>query len=371
MAPSSTNRQLARKDHAFVVGIADYPTLGDNDSARNLEGPVNDAHAMTRWLVEEAGVPCENVICITSEGRGNCRILDGQFGERFNGDGGKPTRLDIETIINDPVDEALNTRGGPSRKGRRLWVYLAGHGFRSSSAVRDVCVLSADASREHALRNLCITQWMDYVALNNPFDEVVLWADCCSDILYGVAPYGPPEMKFKVRHKIAPRLFILGSTVDRKAYEAPDASGVTGGNFTRILLSALRGDSTRTQDGYISSEDLKNYFENRAIVGPGEQDSPNSDNTADVMVHDKMNIVHIGKNTAWPLYAIPTHWSRGTRCIVRDHSNNQIGDSLNIADGGKALVNLIPGHFKLVAADGDELLFETKLEYRIDKEQGN
>src|SRR5262245_20513430 len=99
------------KDHAIVVGIRRCPALGD------LNGPENDARDFEQWLLDPAGgdVPPANVR----------RILSSDFAPNANPLDDKPTTAELESAF-DALYDRGDQNGG--KTGRRLYVYLAGHG---------------------------------------------------------------------------------------------------------------------------------------------------------------------------------------------------------------------------------------------------
>src|SRR5262249_55697758 len=108
---------MAATDRAIIVGIQKYPSIGD------LGGPENDARAFGDWVVSPSGgnVPEANVR----------RILATIPNPRYNNPV-RPVYWEAEEAFGelmDIYDANLTQRGGSGKIGRRLYVYLAGHGF--------------------------------------------------------------------------------------------------------------------------------------------------------------------------------------------------------------------------------------------------
>ena len=100
--------------HAIIVGIAYYPgLLNDEGQPSDLDGPVIDATAIRDWLVDAdgGGLAGKNVTLITSTKRVK------------RARSAKPTLATIQQAFRDLQ---AKTR---KRPGRRLYVYMSGHGF--------------------------------------------------------------------------------------------------------------------------------------------------------------------------------------------------------------------------------------------------
>ena len=107
----------AKADRAIVVGVARYPRFGsDGVSPNDLQGPVKDARAVADWLTNKARA---HVTLITSDG----------LGEQASGPSPifGPLRRISPTARNPTVGKSMAEK--TARLGRRLYVYMAGHGF--------------------------------------------------------------------------------------------------------------------------------------------------------------------------------------------------------------------------------------------------
>ena len=101
------------RDFAVVVGINEYK---DKRAFKDLTGPMNDSKALIAWLKapDGGGVPPSNIdpyVLLSNPGRT------------------APTASDIVGRLT-----GLFTRKHPEDQpiGRRLYVFLAGHGFTTS-----------------------------------------------------------------------------------------------------------------------------------------------------------------------------------------------------------------------------------------------
>src|SRR5881296_2688278 len=113
---------MAWDDYAVVVGIARYPEWGD------LSGPENDGAEFARWLKSSDGgdVPAGHVKTLLSAGNP-----------------GHPSAQEIDDAF-DELIQSGDAQGGQA--GRRLYVFLAGHGI-SPQQLEFNALLAANASQ--------------------------------------------------------------------------------------------------------------------------------------------------------------------------------------------------------------------------------
>ena len=109
---------MAATDRAIIVGIQNYPFIGI------LGGPENDALAFKDWVESKAGgdVPPKNI-----------RVILGKFPNPRYNDPVRPVYWEIEESFGELMDLAAAGRADwrtwKGKIGRRLYIYLAGHGF--------------------------------------------------------------------------------------------------------------------------------------------------------------------------------------------------------------------------------------------------
>ncbi len=159
---------MAQDDRAIVVGICSYPGFTD------LYGPENDAVAIYNWLLSPAGgdVPVENIEL----------IITSQFNPPFMTPAeGKPTGVRIQEAFEKLQDlaSANSDRGNGLRVGRRLWIYLAGHGFGPDANENALLAANATRIRSGSYYHVLGVYNADYVHFAGYFDEVLLFMDCC------------------------------------------------------------------------------------------------------------------------------------------------------------------------------------------------
>ena len=238
---------MAADDHAVLVGINRYPHLG------NLKGPENDVKAIKEWLEDPAGgdIPTKNIQLITSS--------------KFAANGGqaKPTAEDVFSRFG-----TLNDRGRtamPEPLGRRLYIFLAGHGASLPGDIFEAVLLTANAKRgeiSHYVPGRMVVSHFGSAAF---FREIVMFMDCCRDTL--------PKLKLRA----LPWDTVQGETDEdvkyclcfatrwsRKTRERDFEDEGSRGIFTRSLLEGLRA-------GFDTPSELENFVLQRLPVVAGKK----------------------------------------------------------------------------------------------------
>jgi hypothetical protein len=224
-------------DRAVVVGIDRYPAL------EALGGPENDATAFAAWLTDPAGggVPPARVTRIVSSD--------------FPAPAAEPTTVAIDTAFERIIKDFDATGVG----GRRLYIFLAGHGFAPS--VADAALLAANAaagSFGHYIPGRLYCDWFRAAAM---FEEVVLLVDCCRDARTTVPQRFPP---WDLRTSTTPSKFFVGfateaGRVSRERPSAADGDRVRG-RFTEAVIAGLR--HAADAQGRVTSQTLRDFVFN-------------------------------------------------------------------------------------------------------------
>lgn len=236
---------MATDDRAVVVGINRYPALGD------LEGPENDARAFAEWLKSPQGgdVPDDNVAL----------ILSSEYEPAPDPKWAKPTAEAVDMAFVDLV-ELADERGG--KAGRRLYVFMAGHGFAPD--LRTAALLMANAAKGRTGYHLPGMLYADWFRQSASFDEVVLFMDCCRE-RYPRAPLRPPPFDLLSASKPARYFYGLATEWSRAARERPSGDQVRG-FFSEALVAGLSGKA-RDEGGAITGASLKKYVYNAVKTG--------------------------------------------------------------------------------------------------------
>jgi hypothetical protein len=231
---------VAVDDRAIVVGISHYPALGD------LAGPENDAHAFAEWLKSSTGgdVPTDNVRL----------ILSSDFPLEDDPLRAKPTAEALKEAI-DRLYDLGNNHGGHA--GRRLYIFMAGHGFAPD--LEDAALLMANAARGRTGHHIPGRPYGDWFRRSAFFDEVVLFMDCCREN-YRLSPRQTCHLDIITGRRLARYYYGLATDFSDATRERPDGNGVVRGVFTTALLAGLRGGSP--QGGDLTGSRLEDFVLN-------------------------------------------------------------------------------------------------------------
>lgn len=240
---------MAAEDHAVVIGISRYPFFKD------LEGPENDANAVIEWLKDPAGgdVPEDHIHPVTSS----------DFAEKP-----RPGADDVYDAF-APLIKLAEERD-PAAAGRRLYIFMAGHGF--GPAMREASLLMANARPRAFGHNVSGGKVADHFGEAGYFEEVVLLMDCCRDPNAAAEEGLPPWDKPEGNGGRETRWFYGFATgYSSRAREKP-VDGKTRGLFTVAVLEALRS-------GAGTSSELRNLVKVRMIelMDPDDYQKPHFD----------------------------------------------------------------------------------------------
>src|SRR5262245_55141594 len=111
------------KDYAIIVGIEVYPAFDPNGP---LKGPENDARAFRDWVISPTGgnVPNDKdhvVLIVSSDYKPAPKTPDDA----------RPMIMDVHSAFERLQNKAQQNadKGKGLQVGRRLYIYMAGHGF--------------------------------------------------------------------------------------------------------------------------------------------------------------------------------------------------------------------------------------------------
>jgi hypothetical protein len=268
-------------DRAIVVGISCYPDPEYGD----LGSPENDARAFYDWLVSPdwGAVPPENIELILSSkfkppGR------DPPFDSPSDA---RPGVTEVQCAFDRLHDRYMaNSRKGGNYLGRRLYIYLSGHGFAPSDA--EAALLTANAARDRLAYHLLGRYNADWFFHAGCFDEVLLFMDCCRQREPG-APLNTPYKEVTSPDALTRVKYLYGfATQWSKNTREREIEGVTRGVFTTALLEGLRG-AAAGPDGKITTNTLSDYLYNhmREFMAPADRDDQSLSNEPDLYSHPK------------------------------------------------------------------------------------
>jgi uncharacterized caspase-like protein len=278
------------EDYAIVAGIASYPELGEAGTALDLKGSENDVDAVVAWLTDpagghlppQAGPPSDRPVP-------NIQIVrSSAFKAPTSADDALPTILELEKAIEnlDRIAAANKAAGKGQRVGRRLYIYMSGHGF--SPARERGCLYAANA-RERMGHNVHVSGWLAWLQDAGYFREFVLWMDCCMNRMSFLPPRDPPLPPTNVLAPPGPTFIAFAAQRPLKAVEAaiPEDGGIVHGVFTWVLLQGLRG-AAADLSGRVTGRSLADWLRNAqaARMDPRDRTDPEVSKEPEIVRED-------------------------------------------------------------------------------------
>jgi hypothetical protein len=261
-------------DRAIVVGIADYPDLG------NLKSPENDARAFYAWVTKDSGggVPLDRTRL----------ILSSDYPAGFQPGQRPPTIREVENaLIELRLEAEANQRKGKGLwVGRRLYLYFSGHGC--APRFEEAAILMANATRQ-MVYHLAGVPSADWFFRSGCFSEIVLLMDCCREPYERVHTYVPPWVDLTQPDVVdqSQRFYGLAAPWSRLARERVMPDQTSRGVFTLALLAGLEGaaydsttectdPATNRRMAKVTAASLKNFMYNclPEFLSPADRSDP-------------------------------------------------------------------------------------------------
>lgn len=240
------------RDYAVVVGIKTYPAF-DKDGP--LEGPENDARAVYDWLISATGgnLPKEQVALIVSS----------DYAPPAAGpNDARPMINDVHRAFEDLQDKAeqnaKNKKG--LQVGRRLYIYMAGHGFAPRDDQTALLMANATSDRTGAIYHVLGQYTANWFYKAKYFEEVILLMDCCREnqkdmgLNMSFKDINAPGAVNKVK-----RFYGYGTKWSRLSREK-DIDGIRRGVFTAALIKGLAGGAVDPSSGELTARSLSDYL---------------------------------------------------------------------------------------------------------------
>jgi hypothetical protein len=257
---------MAAEDYGLVVGIDEY---GEPPGA--LKGAKQDATDFLDWLKSPKGgnVPATNV---------------DPFVRLSNAGGTEPTFSHLLVLLTKLRNVAPV---GKKRIGRRLYIFLAGHGVATMEDLDETGLVTIE-SQDLLTQCLPGKKSADGFVLGARFDEVVLFMDCCRlanlllkplpDISTGEKPDTKAAAKVK-------RFYVYASAFGKPARETKHGA-VTRGIFSRVLIDGLKGGASADAQGRLTTTQLRAYLEKemKLIIVDGEEQVPKFPSTDEIVL---------------------------------------------------------------------------------------
>jgi Caspase domain len=239
-----TGLAVSQHDRAVVIGISRYADArADPPWISDLNGPDNDAADVARWLRrgDGGGLPNDNVRVIRSA----------DFADPANIGPQQQAVVDEFTALRNLPTTTYNGQYA----GRRLYVYVSGHGMAARR--QDAAVITAEAKRAEPLHVL-ITSWVDWLWYGARFAEYVLWVDTCATRQpVGLLKPCPWPLEFRPDMGAGQLFVAFAAEFGKTAVEA-QLDGQWHGVFTYALLKGLDG----ANGSPVRTSNLRDYLLN-------------------------------------------------------------------------------------------------------------
>src|SRR5215207_6201296 len=155
------------EDHAIIIAVTRYPKLSRAASGdADLHG-IEAATAVHDWLITHGGVKKENTQLVLRKAR-NPETKDPD-----------PNLAAVTQAFTELYEKCWDDNDQPIIPfGRRLYVYMSGHGFAIDDD--DGAVFCSEAS-SRAPWGIAAIRALKAFRRGNFFKEFVLWVDACMD----------------------------------------------------------------------------------------------------------------------------------------------------------------------------------------------
>jgi len=249
---------MGGQDWAIVVGIQDYPGL-----ANKLEGVRGDAEDFKAWLLKDAAIPARQILSEISPAK-----------PAKTPRAARPPLAVIDRLFEKIVGRVLKLQGGlaaDTKLGRRLYIYLGGHGFEPDGA--EPALLAADAA-EVSMKHIAGRLYAEYFRKAACFSEVVLIMDCCR-IVTSSFPLTTVPLKRLINPGAPARWFYAYATLTAKVAREGGNGASSRGLFTSAILAGLKGGAAI--NGQITDRSLKQFVESemrKKGLDPDEEQIP-------------------------------------------------------------------------------------------------
>jgi uncharacterized caspase-like protein len=241
-------------DYAVVVGISKYGSLRPQ-----LEGPEKDATEFADWLRSPQGgaLPPANVTLIRSSGYANPPTLDPYLYE--------PTLSQVRAAFAKLIFRAKSNFANVPRVGRRLYIYLSGHGITPrvdpTTSIDLSGLLTANCAEDAIYENVSGQVYVNWFHQSHAFAEILLFMDCCRSDKSDASPQADLPTTVPDGRPNEVQVFCAWATQwDARAYELPLGSPPEKrGVFTYALLEALTA-GTPDAEGHLTPNSIVGHL---------------------------------------------------------------------------------------------------------------
>jgi len=246
------------RDRAIIVGVQTYPGVSD------LNGPENDAKDFQDWVVSPHGgdVPLSNVRL----------ILTSDYPPFTTLKQARPITSDVEAAF-DELYELVWPNRMTYNPGRRLYIYMAGHGIEPPPD--QTALLMANAADRRFGYHILGKAYADWFFRSVSFEEVLLFMDCCRD-RYPSTHLNNLKWDDTFDDRAVDKvkyLYGFGATWSKRTRERT-IGGKNQGVFTAALMEGLRGAASRP-DNLITAASLRDYLNEsmKNFLAPEDQNN--------------------------------------------------------------------------------------------------
>lgn len=292
------------EDYAVVIGIKDYPAFDKDDN--RLEGPENDAQSFYDWLTAKEGgdVPSQNVKLITSTNSGSPFKKDA--------DDARPIVNEVQRAFENLQKIAAQNDVDKNgyRVGRRLYIYMSGHGFAPTFEETGLLMANATPDRAGPTYHVLGHYTADWFFRARCFEEVFLFMDCCREVFEVLGL----NKSFSDRNGSGAitqvkRFYGLATMWSGIAREK-DIDGVRRGVFTHALIKGLEGAACNPNTGKLTALSLKNFIYNAMKTNSQGITSPSNESALDpeMEFYPNINEGFLIKETKVPEFEVKIHF---------------------------------------------------------------
>lgn len=270
---------MSGMDHAIVVGIRRYPTLGGADPAvaMHLQAPDMDAEAVATWIKGLSDGRPKHVQTIRSA----------DYPDPFGPEGARPIADDIVKAFKIIAKWPRRPDG---RVGQRFYFYASGHGFGHERHRGALFTANADdLDRDHVY----IPSYFDWLVEAALFEEYVLWFDACSSRDRLVLPKFASLRPIKASRAPQGREMVVYAARFFMTAVENTINGRARGVFTHTLLEGLQGGAVDPATLAVTTASLRNYLINnmRRHMSPQQLADPDVSNEPDFGTVDDFVLV--------------------------------------------------------------------------------
>jgi uncharacterized caspase-like protein len=237
----------------IAIGVNTYPSF------THLQHAKKDAEDFYAWMVDASGGGIDPQ-------SGQAFLIRADKEDFTDPQDATPTLREVTTAMRK-IHQTLNEKlqAEPARwPESRIYFYIAGHGIAPTTT--DSALLLANATRDELGQNIPCAKYLDFYETTQLFHEVLIFADCCREVLDGAVSTGPPFTAVPGHRGEVKWMLALATQFRDRAYEPVEKTiplDEQRGYFTRAVLEGLRGHARDSRTGALTSELLAKYVRQR------------------------------------------------------------------------------------------------------------